>query len=128
MVTADDVEIAVEKCEKLWADALAAREKMDEISTEAESLAEESAASGEEAAAAVDGSDKFKLSMLGDMKAATDKNLDANSVLGDAVAAMEEADRLEALAEVAMEEMEAAIAQHLIDFPDSELGEDMDDE
>ena len=124
-MTADDVEIAVEKCEKLWADALDARKTVEKLSTEAAELAEASAAESEEASAKVDASDKFKLSMLGDVKAATDANLNANAVLSDAIAAEEEATRLEALAEAALVEMEAAIEQHLIDFPDSELRDEL---
>ena len=41
-VTADDVELAVETAEKLWADALAAREKADALAAEAEELADQS--------------------------------------------------------------------------------------
>ena len=114
----------MEKCERLWAEAVAARERVEHLSTRAEAQAESSAAASAEAAAAVEGADKFKLSMLGDVKAATDASLDANSILADAVEAAEEAERLEALADAAMAEMDAAIEQHIIDFPDSELRED----
>ena len=40
VVTEDDVEKAVEKAEKLWADALAARKKADALSAEAEEMAQ----------------------------------------------------------------------------------------
>ena len=126
LVTADDVEMAVEKCEALWADALAAREAVEKLSTEADELAEASAASAEETSAAIDGADVFKLSMMGDLKAASDATLDANKMLSDAVDAAEEAERIESLAELAMVEMDAAIEQHLIDFPDSELRDQLD--
>ena len=127
LVTAADVEIAVAKCEECWEAALAAREYVDELSTEAEDMAEKSAASAVEQSAAIDKAAKFKLSMLGDMKAAQDANIDANSVLADAVAAAEHAEKLEILADEAMAAMEKAIEQHLIDFPDSELREDLEE-
>ena len=41
LVTEDDVEAAVEKAEKLWAQALDARQRSDKLSGEAEALAEE---------------------------------------------------------------------------------------
>ena len=104
-----------------------AREYVDELSTEAEDMAEKSAASAVEQSAAIDNAAKFKLSMLGDMKAAQDANIDANSVLADAVAAAEHAEKLEILADEAMAAMEKAIEQHLIDFPDSELREDLEE-
>ena len=46
----------------------------------------------------------------------------------DAVAAAEEAERMEGLAEEAEAAMDACIAQHLIDFPDSELADDGGDD
>jgi len=125
LVTADDVELAVEKCEKLWADALAARKQVEELSNEAEELAEASALSSEEASATIDDSPKFKLSMIGDLKAVTDANLNANAVLSDAIEVMEEAELLERQAEAALVEMEEAIEQHLVDFPDSELKDEL---
>ena len=64
--------------------------------------------------------------MVGDVKAASDAALDANAMLANAVEASEEAERLEGLAEAALVEMEAAIEQHLIDFPDSELRDELD--
>jgi hypothetical protein len=124
LVTEDDVVAAVDKCERLWADALAAREKVDLLSTEAEQLSEASSASAEQASAAAANATTFKLSMLGDIKVATDANLDANAVLADAVDASEEAERLELLAEAATAEMDKVIEQHLIDFPDSELADE----
>ena len=41
LVTEDDVEVAVEQAEKLWAQALEARQRADKLSGDAESLAEE---------------------------------------------------------------------------------------
>lgn len=126
LVTADDVEMAVEKAERLWADALAAHEKAEALSSEAESLAESSAKVAEDASAAVDQSPTFKLSMLGDLQSASNDALDANAVLSDAVDAAEEANRLQLVAEAATTDMEATIEKHLIDFPDSELREELE--
>jgi hypothetical protein len=126
LVTAEDVEIAVEKCERLWADVMEARKKVEQLSNEAEELTEASEKQSAEANAKVEASDTFKLSMLGDMKAATDSQLNANAMIGEAFEAAEEAERLEALAEAAMAEMDAAIEAHLIDFPDSELRDELE--
>ena len=123
LVTEADVEGAVEKAEKAWEAALAAREKADELSTKAEEMAEASAATSEAASAKVDASTTFKMSQLGDLKAATDETLDANAMLAEAVDAAEEADRLEVLAEEATALMEEALEQHLVDYPDSELND-----
>lgn len=46
-------------------------------------------------------------------------------MLAAAVEAAEEADKLEELAEAALAASEEAIEQHLIDFPDSELADEL---
>ena len=127
-VTADDVELAVEKAEKLWAEALAAREKAEALAVKAEELANQSEMSTSSAKDALEdstGATKFKLSMLGDAQAAMDVSIRAGEVLADAYDAAEEAERLEALAEAALTASEDAIEQHLLDFPDSELADEV---
>ena len=127
-VTADDVEIAVEKAEKLWADALAAREKAETLAVQAEELASQSETSTTTAKDALEdstGVKTFKLSMLGDAQAAMDVSIRAGEILADAYDAAEEAERLEALAEEALVASEEAIEQHLVDFPDSELADEV---
>ena len=127
-VTADDVEMAVEKAEKLWADALAAREKAEALAVEAEELATQSETSTATAKDALeDGAvaETFKLSMLGDAQAAMDVSIRAGEVLANAYDAAEEAERLEILAEEALAASEEAIEQHRIDFPDSELADEV---
>ena len=69
-VTADDVELAVEVAEKLWGEALEAREKAEKLSTEAEERSEQSETTTESAAKTADESAKFSLSMLGDAQQA----------------------------------------------------------
>lgn len=53
--------------------------------------------------------------------AAVASNIDAGSILNKALEASEQADRLEAEAEEALERSEAMLEQHLIDFPYSDL-------
>jgi hypothetical protein len=124
-VTADDVEIAVETAERLWAEALEAREKAERLSEEAETMAGESEAAMSDTASSIDDASKFKLSMLGEAQQAQQASLDAGSILADALEAVEEADELEALAEAALVASEKAIEQHLVDFPDSELADEL---
>ena len=124
LVTEDDVEIAVEVAEKLWAEALTARETADRLSSEAENLCEAGEVGATAAAESMGGEAvKFKLSMLGDAQAAMSASLDAGKILSDAFEANEEADKLEELAEAALAASERAIEQHLLDFPDSELAD-----
>ena len=127
-VTADDVELAVEKAEKLWAEALAAREKAEALAVKAEELANQSEMSTSSAKDTLEdstGATKFKLSMLGDAQAAMDVSIRAGEVLADAYDAAEEAERLELRAEAALTASEDAIEQHLLDFPDSELADEV---
>ena len=107
-----------------WALPIAARasKKLSaRLSDLADEMASASAETADKAAATLDDSNKFKLSMIGDAKSAMDASLDAGKVLADAVEAGEEAERLEALAEAALVEMEGLLEQHLKDFPDSDL-------
>lgn len=120
LVTEDDVEKLVEKAESLWADALAAREKADSLSAEAEQLADVSEKQSQAAVEALEESDKFSLSMLTSSQGATDASLEATRLLAEAVDAAEEAARIEEEAEQALIESEAALEQHLADFPDAE--------
>ena len=110
-LTADELELAVEKAENLWAEALAAREKAEKLSGDAEEAANESAATAEAASETIDGAEKFKLSMIGDAQKASSMALDAGSLLAEAVEASEEAERLEGLAEAALASVEAAMQE-----------------
>lgn len=119
VVTEDDVEKAVEKAEKLWADALAARKKADALSAEAEEMATAAATVGEEQSAKLGDATRFEMSLLSGASQAMSSSLQAGEVLSDAVEAAEEAQKLEDLAEAALAESEAAIEAHLADFPDA---------
>jgi ABC-type hemin transport system substrate-binding protein len=122
LVTADDVEAAVETAEKLWADALAAREQADQLSSEAEAVAEDAdGKSAEEANRLKDmeKSGKFSLATLSGAQIAVNSGSATMDLIADAVNAAEEAERLEALAEEALAAVEVALAQHESDFPNS---------
>jgi hypothetical protein len=120
LVTEEEVEAAVERAEALWADALAARKRAEALSADSEEAAAEAGASAEQSAAAIDGAAKFGMGLLGDASAALTSSLDAGAIIAEAVEAAEEAERLEALAQEALEKSEAALAQHMIDFPDDD--------
>ena len=62
---------------------------------------------------------------LGDAQKAMSAAQEAGTMLTDAFDADEEATRLEELAEAALAASETAIEQHLIDFPDSELADEV---
>mmetsp|Transcript_26793 Transcript_26793/g.58115 ORF Transcript_26793/g.58115 Transcript_26793/m.58115 type:complete len:188 (-) Transcript_26793:107-670(-) len=119
-VTEEDVIKFVEKAEKLWAEALAARKEANALSDRAEENAE---AAAEVAKKANEEMLKGPISLekIAAADAATNCNLDAGSVLSRALGAAEEADKLEELAEKALAESEKALGQHLKDFPDSDL-------
>eukprot|EP00310_Coccolithus_braarudii_P012321 CAMPEP_0183350826 /NCGR_PEP_ID=MMETSP0164_2-20130417/21201_1 /TAXON_ID=221442 /ORGANISM="Coccolithus pelagicus ssp braarudi, Strain PLY182g" /LENGTH=148 /DNA_ID=CAMNT_0025522829 /DNA_START=65 /DNA_END=511 /DNA_ORIENTATION=- len=119
-VTEDDVEAAVELAEQLWAEALKARERADCLSEKAAEQAELAQASAEEATASMDSATTFRLSMLGDARIAMDSQLNAGSLLSEAVEAAEAAELFEAKAEEALTASEKAIEQHLVDFPDAD--------
>jgi hypothetical protein len=63
-------------------------------------------------------SSKFSLSMLGDARAAMDSAIDVQRLIAEAVAATEEADRLEEEADAALQASEEALKQHERDFPE----------
>ena len=119
-MTAEDVVRMVEDAEKLWDEAHEARKTANALSDRAEEEAE--AASH----LAMETNERMRegpisLEKISDADAATMANIDANSMVSKALAATEEADRLEALAEEKLKASEAALEQHLIDFPDSPL-------
>ena len=117
-VTADDVAAAIENAEALWAVALAARERANALSAEAEELSNEAATQTGAATAKL--GDKFSLSMLGDARIAMDSAMEVQRLLSEAVDAAEEADRCELEAEAALQASEAALEQHELDFPSGE--------
>jgi hypothetical protein len=127
LVTADDVEAAVQAAEKLWEEALAAREKADSLSAEGEALATEADAASSTATSslnAIETNNKFSLSAIADASLAMNTNFNAGSLLAQAVDATEEAEQLEALAQAALDKSEELLAQHMEDFPDEDDNDD----
>ena len=120
LVSEEDVEALVEKAETLWESALAARKKADTLSSEAEAAANAAAVSSDEQAAKLDDATKFSLGLLSGASDVMASSLDAGALLAEAVEAAEEAERLELEAEAALAASEAAIEQHLKDFPDDD--------
>jgi len=120
LVTEDMAIAAVERAEALWAEALAAREKANELSVEAEELSEATAKETEGMNEKMSGEGtKFSLSMIGDARVAMDTAIDAQKLISDAVAAAELADQLEEDAEIALQVSEAILEEHERDFPES---------
>ena len=120
LVTEDMAVAAVERAEALWAEALAAREKANELSVEAEELSEATAKETEGMNEKMSGEGtKFSLSMIGDARVAMDTAIDAQKLISDAVAAAELADQLEEDAEIALQVSEAIIKEYERDFPES---------
>ncbi len=126
-VTADEVESAVAEAERLWAEALAAREKADRLSAEAEESSGAVVSDAEAASAGLETLNevpKFSLSMLSDAQAALESSVHAGGLLSDAVDAAEEADRLEAEAELALAHSEELLRQHLEEIGEAEEEDD----
>lgn len=120
LVTEDMAVAAVERAEALWAEALAAREKANELSVEAEELSDATAKETEGMNEKMSGEGtKFSLSMIGDARVAMDSAIDAQKLISDAVAAAELADQLEEDAEIALQVSEAIIKEYERDFPES---------
>ena len=122
LVTEEDVFKAVEQAEALWAEALEARKTANALSDRAEEEAEAAASSAEEV------NEMFKnrenpisMQQLAQADAAARSNLDAGSMVNKALEASDEADRLEKLAEEALQRSEEQLEQHLKDCPESPL-------
>ena len=123
-MTEEDVLDAVEKAEALWADALEARKTANALSDRAEEEAEAAASSANEVNERFkDRSEPISMEQLAQADAAARSSLDAGSMVTKALDATDEADRLEKLAEEALQESENQLEQHLIDFPDSPLNQ-----
>ena len=119
LVTEDMAVAAIEKAEALWAEALAARQKADALSAEAEELSAATAEESEGMNEKLSGEGtKFSLSMIGDARVVMDTAIDAQKLITDAVAAAELADQLESDAEIALQVSEAMLAEHERDFPE----------
>jgi hypothetical protein len=115
-VTEEQVLAAVEQAEGLWAEALEARKKANEAAEKAE-------------AARASNESNHQISHL-DPNIVRLANFEGTSMeqaqifLEDAVKYSDEADKIEAKAEVALAQTEKLLEVHLKDFPDSSLAQD----
>jgi hypothetical protein len=123
LVTEDDVLEAVEKAETLWAEALAARKTANTLSDRAEEEAEAAAETSQQVAEMYTNMKTISLEKVAEADAATKSSIDASSMVGDALDASDQADRLEDLAEEALKLSEQNLEQHLKDYPDSPLAD-----
>jgi hypothetical protein len=126
LVTEDEILERLTKAEELWAEAHDARQEANALSERAESEADTAATKA--FAAKENMKVSISLEKLEQADAATVANIGATEVLSMALNASEKADELELLAEQALEESEKALEQHFIDFPDSPLLVDDDDD
>lgn len=127
LVTEQDVLSAVEEAEALWAKALEARKTANALSDRAEEEAEAAASNAQTINGKLNeqraSQTPITMEQLAQADSVARSNLDAGSLVNRALRATEEADRLEQLAEAALQKSEAQLEQHLVDFPDSALAE-----
>jgi hypothetical protein len=109
----------------LWAEALEARKTSNALSEQAEEEAEAASNSAKEIDAMFKTANKdstpISMQQLAQGDAAARANLDAGSMVSKALDASDEAERLEKLAEEALQKSEEQLEQHLKDYPDSPL-------
>jgi glycerol-3-phosphate O-acyltransferase len=121
LVSEEDVLESVEHAEQLWAEALEARKTANALSDRAEEEAEAASSSAKEVEEKMkDRSKPISMETLAEGDAVARSSLDAGSMLNTA---SDEADRLLAEAELALQKSEERLDQHLEDFPDSPLKE-----
>jgi hypothetical protein len=124
LVTEDDVLQAVETAETLWAQALEARKTANALSDRAEEEAEAAFVTAKDVEESFkDPNSPLSLEKIAYADKATKTNMDANSMVSKALEASLEADRLEKLAEEALQISEERLEQHLMDVPDSPLAQ-----
>lgn len=117
LVTEEDVIAKVEEAEALWAKAYEARKAANELSEKAEAIGQDAEVSTSDATEALKQS--ISVAKVADATMAQNLSLDLGNVLEQAIKAQEEADEIEAQAEMALAASEAALEQHLIDFPEN---------
>ena len=118
MVTEEDVIKLVEEAEDLWAKAYEARKSANELSEKAEAIGKNAEESTTEAMEAL--KESISLGKIADANEAQNLSLELGSLLDEAERAQKEADEIEELAEKALAASEAALEQHLIDFPEND--------
>lgn len=120
LVTEEDVIALVEKAEDLWGKVEQLRTTSKELSMQAEEMGEDAESSASEVMKGLT-QKKIDLSAekIADLQQAQSQSLDLGSLLDKAAQATEEADEIESLANEALASSEAALEQHLIDFPEN---------
>ena len=117
LVTEEDVIALVEKAEDLWAKAYEARQAANKLSEKAEAIGLDAEVSTSDATEALKQS--ISVEKVADATTAQNLSLDLGYQLEEALKAQEEADEIEMRAEKALAASEAALEQHLIDFPEN---------
>mmetsp|Transcript_12071 Transcript_12071/g.17869 ORF Transcript_12071/g.17869 Transcript_12071/m.17869 type:complete len:166 (+) Transcript_12071:43-540(+) len=117
VVTEEDVIALVEKAEDLWAKAYEARQAANKLSEKAEAIGLDAEVSTSDATEALKQS--ISVEKVADATTAQNLSLDLGYQLEEALKAQDEADEIELRAEKALAESEAALEQHLIDFPEN---------
>ena len=119
-MTEEDVIALVEKAEDLWGKVEQLRTTSKELSMQAEEMGEDAESSASEVMKGLT-QKKIDLSAekIADLQQAQSQSLDLGSLLDKAARTTEEADEIESLANEALASSEAALEQHLIDFPEN---------
>jgi len=118
LVTEADVIALVEKAEDLWAQVETLRKEANDLSLQAESLGMEAETSAAGAMSSLQ--ESISEEKLAEANEAQNSVIDLGSLLDRAMRATEEADQIEVLAEEALAASNAALEQHLIDFPEDD--------
>ena len=117
LVTEEDVIKLVEEAEDLWAKAYEARKAANELSEKAEAAGKDAELSTTDAMQALQ--ESISIDKIADANEAQNLSLELGSLLDQAEKAQREADDIEVLADKALAASEAALEQHLIDFPEN---------
>ena len=116
-VTEEDVIALVEVAEDLWAKAYEARKAANELSEKAEEYGKDAEVSTSDVTEAL--KESISLEKIASASNAQNLSLELGNLLDEAMKAQEEADEIELRAEKALAASEAALEQHLIDFPEN---------
>ena len=117
LVTEEDVIKLVEEAEDLWAKAYEARKAANELSERAEAAGKNAELSTTDAMQALQ--ESISIDKIADANEAQNLSLELGSLLDEVEKAQREADDIEVLADKALAASEAALEQHLIDFPEN---------
>ncbi|KAL7527200.1 hypothetical protein ACHAWF_002082 [Thalassiosira exigua] len=120
LVTEADVIGLVEKAEDLWAKVETLRKEANDLSMQAESLGQEAETSTADAIESLKVKGAISEKELEEAKDAQNLSIDLGTLLEKATSATMQADEIELLAEEALAASEAALGQHLKDFPEDD--------